>query len=67
MATDSASNEQRLRDAGVIIADSLPPEYAAVADGLTDDELDAIVAVKKRLDEATRVSGVGPGELWFAP
>jgi hypothetical protein len=66
MRTD-ADNQQRLRDAGVIVADDLPQEYAAVADGLTDDEVDVIVAVKKRLDEATRVSGVGPGELWFAP
>lgn len=66
MPTD-ADNQQRLRDAGVIVADDLPQEYAAVAEGLTSDEVDVIVAVKKRLDEATRVSGVGPGELWFAP
>jgi hypothetical protein len=61
------TNEERLRDAGVIVGDELPPEYAAVADGLTPHELETIVAVKKRLNEANRVSGVAPEEHWIAP
>jgi hypothetical protein len=66
MPTDNDS-EQRLRDAGVIVADEPPPEYEAVVRGLTRDEVDVIVAVKRRLDEAGRVSGVEPGECWFVP
>jgi hypothetical protein len=65
MATDQ-NKEQRLLDAGVIVAD-LPTEYQAVVEGLTPDEVDIIVAVKRRLDEAGRVSGVDAGTCWFAP
>jgi hypothetical protein len=61
------SNEQRLRDAGVIVSDDLPAEFSAVAAGLTSDELDTIVSVKKRLDEANRVSGDDIGAHWIAP
>jgi hypothetical protein len=45
----------------------LPPEYAAVVEGLTRDELDVIISVKKRLDEAGRVSGRPTGDVFFAP
>jgi hypothetical protein len=67
MATQPNDNESRLRDAEVVIAGELPREYQAVARGLTPDELDVIVAVKKRLDEAERVSGSPIGENWIAP
>jgi hypothetical protein len=60
-------NEQRLRDAGVIVSDELPPEYVAVVEGLTPDELEVIVAMKRRLDEANRVSEVEIGEVMIAP
>jgi hypothetical protein len=66
MATDR-DRQQKLRDAGVIVADELPPEYAAVVEGLTRDELDVIISVKKRLDEAGRVSGRPTGDVFFAP
>jgi hypothetical protein len=63
MTTD---REQRLRDAGVIIAPSLPREYVAVIEGLTPDELEIAIAVKKRLDEAGRVSGTPAGKVFIA-
>jgi hypothetical protein len=67
MSTAPGDNEQRLREVQMIKADTLPEEYAAVVDGLTPDELEAIVAVKKRLDEAERVSGSSVGENFIAP
>jgi hypothetical protein len=67
MANAPGGNEQRLRDVQMIKADTLPEEYAAVVDSLTPDELEAIVAVKKRLDEAERVSGSSVGDVFIAP
>jgi hypothetical protein len=56
-------NEQRLRDAGVIIPKGkLKDPYKAVIEGLTPDEVDVIIAVHRRLQEADRVVGVGPDE-----
>jgi hypothetical protein len=46
-----ASNLDRLEDAGLIMKD-LPGPYVAVVEGLTDAEVDILVAVKRRLDEA---------------
>jgi hypothetical protein len=66
MATDP-DKQQRLRDAGVIVTDDLPQEYAAVVEGLTPDELEVIVAVKRRLDEAGRVSGSPADQVLFPP
>ncbi len=42
----------RLRQEGLIASESLPEELQAVVDGLTDDEVDILVSVKKRLDAA---------------
>jgi hypothetical protein len=67
MSNASGDNEQRLREVQMIKADTLPEEYAAVVDSLTPDELEAIVAVKKRLDEAERVSGSSVGDVFIAP
>ncbi len=56
-------NEQRLRAAGVILEtapDKLSPELQAVVEGLTPDEVDVLIAVKRRLDEADRVAGWTP-------
>ena len=61
-------NEQRFRDAGMILTDDpLPQEYAEVVDGLTSDEVDVIIAVKKRLVAAERVSGQSPITILFPP
>ena len=67
MAT-ADDKEQRLRDAAIISEGTeLPKEYAAVVAGLTPDELEVLVAVKERLDEAERVSGKPAGDTFVAP
>lgn len=56
-------NEQRLRAAGVILQtapDKLAPEFQAVVDGMTPQEVDVLIAVRRRLDEADRVAGWTP-------
>jgi hypothetical protein len=51
----------RLRQAKLIMTEGeLPREYQAVIEGLTDDELDIIIAVKARLDEADISSETPP-------
>ncbi len=62
MPTDD-DRQRRLKDAGVIPEEEMPREYVAVFDNLTSYELDVILAVKRRLDEAGRVSGVEPGQV----
>lgn len=59
--TTGQDRRQRLWDAGVITQD-LPAEYEAVIAGLTPFEEEVILAVKRRLDEAGRVSDVQPGQ-----
>jgi hypothetical protein len=54
-AAVATTNLERLHEAGLIRTNEpLPPEYQAVVEGLTEDEADVIVAVKRRLDEADR-------------
>jgi hypothetical protein len=54
-------NEQRLREASVIITTAaLEEPYQAVVEGLTPDEVDVMIAVKRRLDEADRAFGWDP-------
>jgi hypothetical protein len=61
MAT-ARDNEDRLRAAGVIITDKrLEDPYQAVVEGMTPDEVDVLIAVKRRLDEADREFGWDPG------
>jgi len=56
-------NEERLRDAGVIITDKpLEEPYQAVVEGMTPDEVDVLIAVKRRLREADRAFGWSPDE-----
>jgi hypothetical protein len=60
MAT-AEENERRLRDAGVIITKKeLEEPYQAVVEGMTPDEVDVLIAVKRRLEEADRVFGYDP-------
>ena len=57
MPSHSGEREQRLRRAGLIKEDAtLPPEYVALIEGLTPDEVDVLIAVRTRLDEAERIS-----------
>jgi hypothetical protein len=67
MGSEPGENLQRLRDENLIAARDVPEAYAAVAENLTPDELEVIVAVRKRLEEAQRTSGVEPEEIYFAP
>jgi hypothetical protein len=60
MATER-DNEQRLRDAGVIRQVDLERPYEALVEGLTPDEVDVLIAVRKRIEEADRVFGWDPG------
>ena len=60
MAATGPTNEERLREAGVIVADQLEPTQAAMVEGLTPEEVEVIVAVKKRIDETDRVLGWSP-------
>ena len=53
----ASQKEQRLRAAGLIKKNvALPPEYVALIEGLTPDEVETLIAVRKRIDEAERVS-----------
>ncbi len=66
MTKDGDDRNQRLQAAGVI-PNELPEAYQAVIEGLTNFEVDVIIAVKRRLDEAGRVSGVEPGQTGIIP
>ena len=57
MTAEPEDKHKRLREHGLVRKDELPPEYQAVIDGLTPHELEVILAVKRRLDEADRVAG----------
>ena len=61
------TNEQQLRDAGVIISDDLPYEYQAVVDGLSEAERDTILSLKAKLDDAATASGEPIVDHWIAP
>jgi hypothetical protein len=60
MKNDANDRQQRLQKQGLMLADELPREYQAVIEGLTPDELEVVLAVKRRLDEADRVKGIRP-------
>lgn len=64
MATPEGTNLERLQDAGLIMQD-LPEPYQTVVDGLTDDEVEILLSIRKRLDHAETLHGAeppGPGE-----
>ena len=60
-------NETRLRAAGVIKDVALPDAYAALVEGLTPAEVDVLVAVRRRLDEAERVESEGAIHIMMPP
>ena len=53
-------NVEKLEAAGVVIKTPLPDAYAEVLENLSDAEVDAIVAVKQKLDEAGASAGLAP-------
>lgn len=66
MPSNGDSNLDRLTQAGLIIADELPPPFARLVDGLTPHEVEMLVAMKDRLDAAGEWHGLeptAPGEL----
>jgi hypothetical protein len=68
MPSDVDAKIERLRDAGLIIAPGdVPPEYSTVVDSLSPDELEILISVRKRLEEASRTSGVDESAIFFAP
>jgi hypothetical protein len=67
MAT-APDNEQRLRKKEIVREGVVLPEaYRAVVEGLTPDELEVILAVKRRLEEAERTSGTPIVDVMIAP
>ena len=63
-----SQKEKRLRDAGLIKKNvALPPEYDALIQGLTPDEVDVLIAVRTRLDEAERVSTTEAVDFMMPP
>lgn len=65
MPDNGGDNLERLRDEGFIGEDPLPTQYLRVVEGLTDDEVDVLIAVRRRLlaaDEQSDAPPVGPGE-----
>jgi hypothetical protein len=65
--TSEPSNEQQLRDAGVIVDGDLPDEHQAVVDGLDEDQLQTILDLKSKLDDAASASGEAIVDHWIAP
>jgi hypothetical protein len=59
-----ATNEDRLREAGVINRDvtDLQEPFKALVEGLTPHEVDVLVAVRRRLDEADRTVLLEPDQ-----
>lgn len=55
-----SDNFVKLRQAEVILTDELPREYENVIEGLTPQEVDVLIAVKRRLEAADECAGVGP-------
>jgi hypothetical protein len=65
MSTPEGTNLERLQAEGLIRND-LPEDHQAVVDSLTDDEVEIIISVNRRLDEADESHGLAPappGEL----
>ena len=47
-----ASNAEQLHQAGVITSPELPDAYKQVVEGLSQQEVEAIISAKTRLDDA---------------
>jgi hypothetical protein len=66
VANAEGTNFERLKNAGLILEEPLSEDHQAVVDGLTRDEVDILVSIKTRLDEADESQGLAPpqpGEL----
>jgi hypothetical protein len=61
------SNEERLREAGVLMEGELPTPYLRVVEGLHTKEVDVLIAVYKRLQAADEWHGAAPPSPGQAP
>jgi len=52
LVMETGGNVDRLQAEGLIAKGDLPPEVRSVIEGLTGDEVDILVSVKRRLDSA---------------
>jgi hypothetical protein len=57
---ETASNADRLADAGLITTTDLPEPYKTVIEELSDEEVDALVSAKNRLDDAYQAGQDSP-------
>jgi hypothetical protein len=60
MPSSGHSNLERLVGAGVLTTDDLPTPHLRVVEGLTDNEVDVLIAVRRRLEAADEWHGVAP-------
>jgi hypothetical protein len=58
----------RLLEAGLIKPDvDVPEAYKAVIDSFTPDELETLVSIRKRLNQAGQLTKFDAGDVFFAP
>jgi hypothetical protein len=67
MSASGGSHFDKLKEAGIIKpdCDPFPEAYADFVDGLTPDEVDILIAIKRRLDAADKQHlgrALAPGE-----
>lgn len=67
MPPNGPSNEERLREAGVLTDVELPIPHLRVVEGLHTKEVDVLVAVWNRLQAADEWHGVEPPGQGQAP
>jgi hypothetical protein len=69
MDDEAGPKIQQLLDAGFEIKFPLPSKYAEVLEGLEDDQIAVLVDVKRRLDEAEKLTDpeVGPYRVYVVP
>jgi len=62
-------NVERLKGAGFAIKTPLPEEYEAVIQGMSEEELGVLIALKERLDvaQASTEPHIGPYAFFMAP
>jgi hypothetical protein len=59
-----SSNVEQLEAAGFIIKENTPQEYIDVLEGMSNNELNTLIELKQRLDEAEATRGDEPGPEW---
>ncbi|MGH3110194.1 MAG: aroma-sacti cluster domain-containing protein [Gaiellaceae bacterium] len=67
MPENGSDNEQRLRAKGLIMEGDLPEPYKWAVEGLTKQEVNTLIAIKKRLDGADAWEGLPPVQVGQQP